>query len=76
MDKIILCFGKQEAIEKYMLKADPFARIFAVHKRHEFMGYSGEVECVHCGGWDSQTYNLYIEAVAYYKKVPAPHQYL
>lgn len=79
---IILIFGKDEkTIMDYIAKQDgsiiDLCRYRAVTKRHEFRGFEDkEVECIHAGSWESQSFNLYLEAVAYYKKVPAPHQYL
>lgn len=72
--KIILAFGKSEqVITDWMIhnrkRLDDKTIIVIVQKRHQYMGLNTdqkEIECVHCGSWESQSYNLYLEAMTYY----------
>jgi hypothetical protein len=73
--KIILAFGKMDAIKTWVDRLPPFhPPVAIIQKRHEYhdIRRDQEVECVHCGSWDAQTYNLYLEAVAYFKTITVP----
>lgn len=71
---VILAFGKEEEIIKWTSKQAPGTIVHPVYKRHEFIrnhdAKDQEVRCVHCGSYDRQSFDLYMEAVAYYKTIP------